>query len=588
MPIVGTAGHVDHGKSTIVRALTGTDPDRWAEEKERGLTIDLGFAWTDLDGIDVGFVDVPGHERFIKNMLAGVGAVDCSLFVVAADAGWMPQSEEHASVLDLLGIEHGVIALTRIDLVDEETVELATLEVIEEVEGTVLEGWPIVPISGVTGTGLEALRAAISSVLREATAAERGPFRMWVDRSFTVTGSGQVVTGTVMSGTARLEDHLEVLPGGQTMRVRGLHHHGESVTAVNRGDRAAVNGVGGPGDLERGSLLASPGTVSTTRRLIATLRPTRHFESIPDRGAFHLHLGTASLPVQLRRLGSSAMFLVTSEDEMPVVAGDRIIVRDAGRRAVVGGGRVIDPNPPPRPRPEAVAGIVEVLDRSPDDLAQALLEARGIASASELSRETFGGTPSGAVGTGDLVVSPAYARGLAGDLIARAAEFHARQPTRPGLAKGEVATILEVDTAVIEAVVAGSSELAETEGAIHLASFANTLTDEQEAEWGQTRESLESSFDVPRLSAIDLPAEVVHFLLRRGDLTRVEEDLAFTRNQADDIVERVAELEDGFTVSEFKEHFGMSRRQAVPTVEWLDSIGRTRRQGDGRVVRNRE
>ena len=280
MPIVGTAGHVDHGKSTIVRALTGTDPDRWDEEKERGLTIDLGFAWTDLDGLDVGFVDVPGHERFIKNMLAGVGALDCALFVVAADSGWMPQSEEHASVLDLLGVEQGVIALSRIDLVDEETIELATLEVIEEVEGTVLEGWPIVPVSGVTGAGLEALGGAISSVLSGSSEAEPAPFRMWVDRSFTVAGSGQVVTGTVMSGTARLEGHVEVLPGGHTMRVRGLHHHGVSVAAVSRGDRAAVNGVGGPGDLERGSLLASPGTVTATRRLTAMLRPARHLSLI--------------------------------------------------------------------------------------------------------------------------------------------------------------------------------------------------------------------------------------------------------------------------------------------------------------------
>ncbi|MCL1598936.1 MAG: GTP-binding protein, partial [Actinomycetia bacterium] len=210
MPIIATAGHVDHGKSTLVEALTGTDPDRWAEEKQRGLTIDLGFAWTDIGGQAVGFVDVPGHERFIKNMLAGVGAVDCALLVVAADSGWMPQTEEHASVLSLLETRAGVIALTRIDLTDEDTIELATLEILEEIEGTPLADWPVVPVSSITGEGIDLLKQHLEDRIGDPQDANV-PFRMWIDRSFTIQGSGLVVTGSVAAGSIRVGDPVVVL-----------------------------------------------------------------------------------------------------------------------------------------------------------------------------------------------------------------------------------------------------------------------------------------------------------------------------------------------------------------------------------------
>ena len=213
MPIVGTAGHVDHGKSSLVQALTGRDPDRWAEEKERGLTIDLGFAWADIGGIEFGFVDVPGHERFIKNMLAGVVSVDCALLVVAADSGWMPQTEEHVRVLDLLNATTGVIALTRTDLVDADTIELATLEIIEEVAGTSLADWKVVPVSALTGACLDDLRAVLRDIAAAIVPDTTGPFRMWVDRTFVIHGSGVVATGTVQRGTIAIDDGVQVQPG---------------------------------------------------------------------------------------------------------------------------------------------------------------------------------------------------------------------------------------------------------------------------------------------------------------------------------------------------------------------------------------
>ena len=295
MPIVGTAGHVDHGKSTLVEALTGQDPDRWAEEKERGLTIDLGFAWTEIDGVEIGFVDVPGHERFIKNMLAGVVGVDCALLVVAADSGWMPQTEEHVRVLDLIGAPSGVIAVTRTDLVDDDTVELAMLEILEEVTGTGLEGWPIVPVSAITGTGIDALRSSLVAAVGGAEESEAAPFRMWADRVFSIHGSGVIATGTVQQGSLSVGMDVELQPLGVVSRVRGLHHHDAETDTVRSGQRAAVN-LGGVeiSEIGRGTLLARPGTSDSTNRMLVTAHPSRGFGEIPDRGAFHVHTGTAS------------------------------------------------------------------------------------------------------------------------------------------------------------------------------------------------------------------------------------------------------------------------------------------------------
>jgi selenocysteine-specific elongation factor len=241
MPVVGTAGHVDHGKSTLIRALTGRDPDRWEEEKRRGLTIDLGFAWMDLDGVPVGFVDVPGHERFIKNMLAGIEAVQAALFVVAADEGWMPQSEEHLAVLDLLDLDTAVVALTRIDLVDGDTAALAALEIEEALAGTSLEGSQIVGVSAPTGQGIDELRAALASAVGRTAIEDVGRPRLWVDRSFVISGAGTVVTGTLTGGSLAVGDEVVLWPGRHQARVRSLQSHEAARETVGPGTRAAAN-----------------------------------------------------------------------------------------------------------------------------------------------------------------------------------------------------------------------------------------------------------------------------------------------------------------------------------------------------------
>jgi len=584
MPIVGTAGHVDHGKSTLVQALTGTDPDRWAEEKERGLTIDLGFAWATIGVHDVGFVDVPGHERFIKNMLAGVGAIDCALFVVAADSGWMPQTEEHAAVLDLLGVDRGVIAVTRIDLTDGDTTELAILEIEEQTAGTSLEGWPIIPVSSPTGAGLTELMRAIEVVLDTRNPSDL-PFRMWVDRSFTIAGAGQVVTGTITSGSVAVSDELEIQPSGDRVRVRGIQHHGRDVSSSVGGSRTAINISGASIALERGDLMAAPGTALATTRVLIELQPARTVGAIPDRGAFHLHVGTASRPAQLRRLGTSSAFIAQLVDPVAATVGDRIIVRDSGRRAVVGGGRILDPIPVQRPRSSEVDRLLEAIDGDPDQRADALIDVHGMVPTRTAVAAAGGGHPVDAVAAGSFSVSPAELSSIGEMAATETAAFHARNPVRPGIPKPELASRLGVPPPVLDAAIAASSELAEETGSVMVRGFTNEISIADEARIDAAIAAIGASFDVPRFGTLDIDTELAHVMLRRGDVVRVADDLVFTSSQVDEIRRRVAELPDGFTVSEFKDRFGMSRRQAVPTLEWLDSIGRTRRSGDGRIVR---
>ncbi|MCA1691772.1 MAG: selenocysteine-specific translation elongation factor, partial [Actinobacteria bacterium] len=294
MHVVATAGHVDHGKSTLVLALTGMDPDRFAEEKARGLTIDLGFAWTTLSsGRQVAFVDVPGHVRFIKNMLAGVGAVDACLFVVAATEGWKPQSEEHLRILQLLGVSHGLVALTKVGLVDEETREFAQMEIAEAVEGTFLEGADVVEVDAPTGVGVEDLRLGLDRLVATAPAAvDRGRPRLWIDRVFAAKGSGTVVTGTLAGGSLGVDDELMVIPAGRRVRVRGLQSLQQARSTVPPGSRVAVNLSGvGHDELGRGDALVRPGQWQPTRTVDASLAVIGGLDhEVGQRGAYQAYV----------------------------------------------------------------------------------------------------------------------------------------------------------------------------------------------------------------------------------------------------------------------------------------------------------
>ena len=588
MPIIGTAGHVDHGKSSLVSALTGRDPDRWAEEKRRGLTIDLGFAWTELGGIGVGFVDVPGHERFMKNMLAGVGGLDVALFVVAADEGWMPQSEEHLAVLDLLDVAAGVIALTRIDLVDEETVELARLEIEERTTETVLANWPIVPVSPITGAGLGDVREHLASaVSRVGPPEDRQRPRLWVDRSFLIAGSGLVVTGTLVDGSIAEDERLMLWPAGTEVRVRGLQTHERTVDAVSPGSRAALNLGGAEREqVPRGAMLAAPGDYSLTHRLLVSVERVRGMEEpMADRGAYHLHVGTATVPVRVRLVDEGAAILAMAAP-LPLTMGDRFILRETGRRAVVAGGRVLDPAPPSRPSATVATLLRTTLDASPEERADALLLTHGRMAISDLFTGSGGGMPvEGLIMDHEAFsAEEAEARIVALERVVKA--FHTANPLRPGIPKSALASQLRIDPTTVEALLIASGGSLHDDGAtVRLASFAPRLATEDEAAWESARRSLGESLAVPRASQLDLDEEIRYALVRSGDLIRIDDDLVYLPDQIAEFIRRLPELPNGFTVAQFRDEFGVSRRQAVPLLEWLDDAGFTIRDGDGRTVR---
>lgn len=587
MPIIATAGHVDHGKSTLVRALTGTDPDRWAEEKARGLTIDLGFAWADLGlGEPVGFVDVPGHERFVKNMLAGMGAVDTVLFVVAADEGWMPQSEEHAAVVDLLGARAGVVALTRRDLVDDDLAELARLEVEERTEGTVLEGWPIVPVAAPTGLGMEALRRALAEALRAAgPAPDESLPRLWVDRAFVVAGAGVVVTGTLAGGAIGVDDRLVVR--GRPVRVRAVHRHGRPVDRVGPGNRVALNLAGVErGEVERGDLVTVEGGALPASRLLAAVRPVRGLDDLPERGAYQLHLGTAAVPVRVRLLDHAAA-LLTLDRSLPVRVGDRFVLRETGRRAVVGGGIVLDPFPRRRPRSGDVTALLAAATGPPEARAQVLVDAHGRLDLGALAAATGGGRPPQALIAGRTAVSGVEADELLRKALELVDAHHAAHPLRDGIPKATLASALGVDETLLEGLIGYGEALVAEGETVRRIGFEVRFDPAADRAREEALRTLRASLAVPRASQLGVDPELLHALVRRGELVRVGEDLVYLPEQLDEIVRGLEALPDGFTVAAFRDAFGLSRRHAVPLLEWLDASGVTSRRGDLRRLRRR-
>ena len=592
MPVIGTGGHVDHGKSTLVRALTGRDPDRWQEEKERGLTIDLGFAWTRLDGREVSFVDVPGHERFIKNMLAGTGGFDVALMVVAADEGWMPQSEEHLAVLDLLGIRHGVVAITKIDRADSDLVELATLETEERLAGTSLETAPIVPVSAVTGEGLTELRATLSRVLAKAPVGKKGRTRLWIDRVFPVSGAGTVVTGTLIGGPLSVGDRVEVLPGALAGRVRSLQAHEAKRTSIPAGTRAAA-GIAGLDrrKVSRGSMLGMPGEWVPSSSLLVTVRSARYVKRpLSRRGAYQMHLGSGSWPVRLVPAGlleDEAVAVLRPERPVPVQMGDRFVLRDVGRRLIVAGGRIIEPIAPRKGRDarSAAAVLRPALDRSVDHRATVLLEWRGVEQTAVLAAHSGGGPPNGAVSTGGMLMAPGHAAGLAAEARLVTAEFHADHPLRPGIPKASLASRLGIGAETLAAVLALADGLEQHGSMVALEDFSATLSEADEVEWRRVRDALEADGPaVPRLKELDVDPELLHALLRQGRLIRISDDLVYLPEQLDGLMRRLADLPIRFTVALFRDTTGLTRKYAVPLLEWMDQQGATVRFGDERSV----
>ena len=569
MRVVATAGHVDHGKSTLVLALTSIDPDRFAEEKRRGLTIDLGFAWTTLpSGEGIAFVDVPGHVRFLKNMLAGVGAVDACLFVVAATEGWKPQSEEHLRILELLGVAHGVIALTKVGLVDDDHGELARLEVTDHVAGTFLADAEIVPVDAPTGVGLGALRLALDRLLVDTpTSADRDRPRLWIDRSFAAAGAGTVVTGTLTGGRITVGDELVVTndAGEHTVRVRGLQSLGESHDALGPGNRTAVNLAGvHHHDVARGDALVRPGQWHRTLTVDASLHVLDALgHEVSRRGAYVAYIGSGEHPVRLRILGPDALapgdqgpVRLHLPIALPLMPGDRFVLRESGRSETVGGGEVLD-----------VAPKLRASKAQPDRSVERVIAERGWVDAEELERLTGERRPAT---VGRWVVDERA--------LADASDRLRLMVEGAGPLGLDVAALDERDRAV----------LAMLDGVAVHGGRAVTAGGDDPLAGHPFIAALEAApFSPPSAHDLHVDRAELRELVKR-ELVIEQDGMWFAPSAIDQAAVVVAALlkqqPHGVTVAEVREALSTTRKWAVPLLNLLDARGITRRRDDLRVA----
>ena len=565
--VIGTAGHVDHGKSALVLALTGTDPDRLREEKERGMTIELGFALLRLpSGGEAGIVDVPGHERFIKTMLAGVGGIDLALLVVAADAGVMPQTREHLAIIDLLGIAQGVVALAKSDAADAERLAAREAEVREVIGGTTLAGAPVVACSAVTGAGLDDLLAAIEAKL--AAAPERrdnGRPRLPIDRAFTMPGFGTVVTGTLSGGSLAIGQEVEVVPAGFRARVRGLQNHGRDVETAAPGQRTAVNLAGiAVEDIRRGMVLALPGAMAGASSVDVRLRSVTHIER-PVRHNLNVtfHAGAAEAAGKLLLLdadtleaGELAWAQVRLSEPVAVLLGDRFVIRDAND--TLGGGAIVAIDAPRHRRHHAptIAALEALTSGSPMDGMLAAL--RGVeASATQVT---------------DALI-----------------EYHAHQPLRVGMPREELRSRVGLASRAFNATIAplvSAGRLREVGALIALTGHAPVLGEAEQLIAEEYLASLRAAPYAP--PAAERPApEMLEYLLATGAIMRAG-DVLFLADaygeMASAITARLRE-KGTITLAEVRDMFGTSRRYAQALLEHLDAERVTKRVGDARVLR---
>lgn len=564
MHVIATAGHVDHGKSTLVRALTGVDPDRWQEEKQRGMTIDLGFGAAVLpSGREIAFVDVPGHVRFIKNMLAGVGAVDACLFVVAATEGWKPQSEEHLRILELLGLRHGMVALTKVGLCDADLVELARLDVAEHLEGSFLEHAEVVELDVPTGIGVAELRAGLDR-LAAATplAADIGRPRLWVDRAFAAKGSGTVVTGTLTGGRLAVDDELALLPQQASVRVRALQSHHTSRRDAGPGSRLAVNLVGvAHGEVQRGDVLVVADHWHRTRTVDASLRVLASLDhEVSRRGAYVAYLGSGELPVKVRVLGHQA--LAPGDEglvrlhlpyQLPLRPGDRFVLRESGRKETVGGGEILD-----------VAPVLPASKARPDRSVERVVRERGFVAVDELERLTGERRQPN---LGSWVMDPERLTALRAEVEARIEEAGPLGLDVVSLDERQRAVLATLEGIKIEA---GRVTAAEAVDPLAGHPYVTALD--------------AAPFAPPGPEGVDRGE--LRELVRRG-LVVAHEGVYFSSGALDAAARQVAALlrsqPEGVTVAEVRDALGCSRKHTLPLLALLDGRGVTRRRGDVRI-----
>jgi len=619
MYVIGTAGHIDHGKSALVEALTGIDPDRLREEKERGLTIDLGFAWLTLpNGDEVSIVDVPGHERFIKNMLAGVGGIDLALLVIAADEGVMPQTREHLAIIDLLGIQHGVVAVTKVDLVEPEFAELVAADAEETLRGTSLESAPLLLCSAVTRQGLDDLVAALQSELAK-TPAKRDIDRprLPIDRAFTIAGFGTVVTGTLLDGSLREGQEVEVLPPGLRSRIRGLQAHRQKVEKAPPGRRTAVNLTGlSVEELERGMVVTTPGWLRPTTALDVRLRAVRYLRR-PLRHSMTVTFYTGSAEVEGRLLlldreelprDESAWAQLRLVRPVAAVKGDGFVIRDPND--TLGGGRIVSTqarrhrrfHPPTIDRLEAMdrgspreAVVIAVAAAEPMAL-------RDLRRSLDLAADEVRAAVESALAAGDLLalddrpltegtlLFSAHGFATLSERMKTAlADYHRQFPLRRGMSREELRSRLRLDSRAFDQAAALWSrrgDVKEAAGTISLSEHEPRPDAEQEKRAQELLAALRAQpFSPPALGSAD---DLLAYLEDCGDIVRVDEGIVFAAEAYREMVERVvAHLKERETVTlaQVRDLLGTSRRYAQALLEYMDQQRITRRVGDERVLR---
>ncbi|MFI5057176.1 MAG: selenocysteine-specific translation elongation factor [Candidatus Acidiferrales bacterium] len=636
--IIGTAGHIDHGKSALVEALTGTHPDRLAEEKRRGITIDLGFAFLEEDGVRFGVIDVPGHERFVSNMMAGAAGIDLVLLVIAADGSLKPQTREHFDICRLLGVKRGVVALTKSDLVDADMLGLVKLEVEEYLRGSFLEHAPIVAVSAKTGAGLPELKKALRDVAGQATGKDAGHhFRLPIDRSFAMKGFGTVVTGTLISGSVGAGDEVELFPGGERLRVRGVQSGGRNVERATAGQRTAVNLAGIQHTaVKRGMTLAAPGKFRATRRIDSRLTLLPSSKKLKQRSRVHFHAGTTETIAEILLYGKSelppgqnALAQLRLQEDVLVLSGDRFIVRQFSPVTTIGGGIVLDPLARrPMSRDTARAAFLKMLESGErDEVLTAMVE-----------RATAGpGTGRNAAGLGmqEMVARTGWLEGeireaaqklataeklkivanepltivarkafeeVCGKISATIDKFHKENPLLPGIAREDLRASLgrrisaEIFRAAVEELAA--SKKIELQGELVRRAGAGIALQPEEA---HAKEQIEKAFSsaglaVPsvkevlaKLSVESKRAEkLLQILLREKTLIRVTPELIFHRDALAQLRDQLSAYRktkgERIGVPAFKELTGITRKYAIPLLEYLDRERVTRRAGDERVI----
>ena len=630
MRVIGTAGHVDHGKSTLIAALTGTHPDRLKEEQEREMTIDLGFGWMVLpDGQEIGIVDVPGHRDFIENMLAGIGGIDSALLIIAADEGVMPQTREHLAILDLLQVPAGIIVLTKIDLIpDKDWLDLIESDVRTAVKGTVMQDAPIVRVSARTRSGLDNLTATLVSVLRDSPARpDLGRPRLPIDRVFTMSGFGAVVTGTLGDGHISVGDEVQILPGGLTGRVRGLQTHKKKEESAVAGSRTAVNISGIPTDqIRRGEVLTHPGQYQSTRRVDARFRLLKDASSsLKHSSEVKVFIGTSETIANLRLLGAEELapsdegwIQLELRDPVVAVRGDRYILRRPSPGETLGGGAVVDAQPGGRHKrfdQEVLNSLESLAQGSPADvLLEAALALQAASIKDVVTRSRLEDKPAAEalkelMGDGRLVALEDGAPAITSDRLVMAAphwndlqarslqiieEYHANFPLRRGIPREEFKSKLKLSPRIFNAALSrltAQNLVTDQNSFVAKTGHEIRLDNGQQAKVGALMRKFDQSpFSPPAMKECQAEAgeDVIGALLELNELIAVSPDVVFRKADYDGMVKKIRtalEQKGQISLAEVRDLFDTSRKYAQALLEHLDAAGMTMRAGDFRKLR---